>query len=117
MKTNHYLTDHIKNHGPVELKDGRRITTAVNLLEVFSDDSSCEGCALLQRVTANTYDENCLSTFMRLADMTLAKMLQLTGIGCSINNRTPLILVEVPENEAQGLNQNSHNPELLDKKP
>ena len=109
-----WLVDCIKDHGPVKLKDGRRITTAVNLLEVFSDDSSCKGCVLLQRVTANTYDENCLSTFMRLADMTLAKALQITGIGCSVHNQTPLILVEVPRNETQDSNQNPDDPELLD---
>ena len=93
----HYLVDYIKDLGPVKLKDGRRITTAINLIEAFTDDSSCEGCILQKKVTADNYGEGCLDYFKRLADMTVAKSLQFTGIGCSVNDQTPLIIVEVTD--------------------
>ena len=112
-----YLVDYIGNHGPIKFKDGRRITTAVNLIEAFTDDNSCEGCVLHQRITADNYGEGCIDYFRRSVDMTLAKSLQFTGIGCSLNNQTPLILVEVPKDETQDNTQNPDNPELLDKEP
>lgn len=111
-----YLVDYIKNHGPVKLKDGRRITTAINLIEVFNNETSCEGCVLNQPITADNYGEGCVDYFRRSVDMTLAKSLQFTGIGCSINNQTPLIFVEASNYETQDPNQNPDNPELLAEK-
>ena len=104
----HYLVDYIQDRGPVKLKDGRRVTTAVNLIEAFTGDSSCEGCVLNQRITADNYGESHIDYFRRSFDMTLAKSLQFTGIGCSFNNQTPLILVEVKD-ETQDDTQNPDN--------
>ena len=115
MIKTYYLVDYIKVHGPVKLKDGRRITTAINLIEAFTDDSSCEGCFLRKRITADNYGEGCLDYFRRLADMTLAKSLRINGIGCSVANQTPLIIVEV-KHETQNDTQNPDNPEPLAEK-
>lgn len=113
MKEECYLVNYIKDHGPVKLKDGRRITTAINLIEAFTDDSSCEGCVLQQKMTADSYGESCVDHFRRIVDMPLAKSLQITGIGCSLDHQTPVILVEVKD-ETQDDTKNPHNPGLLD---
>ena len=115
MREEYYLVDYIKDHGPIKFKDGRRITTTINLIEAFTNETSCEGCVLHQRITADNYGEGCIDYFRRSVDMTLAKSLQFTGIGCSLNNQTPLIFVEVTD-ETQDPNQNPDNPELLDQK-
>lgn len=115
MRNDYYLVDHIKNHGPVKLKDGRRITTAINLIETFTDDTSCEGCVLNQPITADNYGEDCVDYFRRLVDMTLAKALQFTGIGC-VAVTPPLLIVEAKD-ETQNDTQNPDNPELLDQEP
>lgn len=117
MREEYYLVDYIKDHGPVKLKDGRRITTTINLIEAFTNETSCEGCVLNQPITADNYGEGCVDYFRRLVDMTLAKSLQFAGIGCVKAKSTPLILVEVPKNENQDDNQNPGNPELLDQEP
>ena len=110
----HYLVDYIKDLGPVKLKDGRRITTAINLIEAFTDDSSCEGCVLNRPITADNYGEGCLDYFRRSVDMTVAKALQFTGIGC-VAVSPPLLIVEAKD-ETQNDTQNPDNPELLAEK-